>query len=76
MKQRFEDSLYSGQIGVDVLTAQTQTSHYLVVALYISALQVIQHTPPLRDHLKQAAPRVIILLMNLEMFGKLVNSLT
>ncbi len=57
------------------LTAQAQTADHLVIALNVRALEVIQQTSALRDHLKQAAPRVIVLLMSLEMLGQLVDSL-
>ena len=46
-----------------------------MVALNVYTLQVIEQTPALRDHLEQAAPRVIVLFMDLEVFGKLVDSL-
>ena len=58
-----------------VLSAKSETSHYLVVALNVCSLQIIEQTPALRDHLEQAAPRVVVLLMDLEMFGQLVNTL-
>jgi hypothetical protein len=57
------------------LTTQAKTADHLVIALYIRALEVIQQTPALRDHLEQAAPRVIIFLVGFEMLGQLVNAL-
>ena len=57
------------------LSTKSETSHYLVVALNVYTLQIIEQTPALRDHLEQAAPRVIVLFMDLEVFGKLVDSL-
>lgn len=47
-----------------------------MIALNVRTLQVIQQTPSLRDHFQQAAPRMIILLVSLEMLGQVVNSLT
>ena len=47
-----------------------------MVAFNIGAFQVIQETASLRDHFQQAAPRMIVLLVGLEMLGKVVNSLT
>ena len=47
-----------------------------MVLRYIRAFQVIKHTSALRDHLQQAAPRMIVLLMCLEMLGEFVNALT
>lgn len=47
-----------------------------MVTFDISLLQVIQQTATLRDHFEQAAPRVIVLFMGLEMLSEAVNSLT
>ena len=58
------------------LTTQAQSSNDFVVLLYVNAFQVIEHASALRDHLQQAAPRMIVLLMRLEMFGEFVNALT
>ena len=57
------------------LFTKTEPSNYLVVALNVCSLQIIEQTPALRDHLQKAAPRVVIFLVNLEMFSKLVDSL-
>jgi len=46
-----------------------------VIALNVHALEVVQKTPALRDHLEQAAPRMVIFLVRLEMLGQLVNAL-
>ena len=46
-----------------------------MVALDVCTPQVIEQTAPLRDHLEQAAPRVIVLFVDFEMFGELVDSL-
>ena len=46
-----------------------------MVAFYIGALKVIQQTPALRDHFQQAAPRVIVLFVGLEMLCEFVDSL-
>ena len=58
------------------LPAQTQAIHYLMIAFNVCTLQVVQQTSSLRDHFQQAAPRMIVLLVGLEMLGKVVNSLT
>ena len=58
-----------------LLSTKTETSHYLVVAFNVCTLQIIEQAPALRDHLEQAAARMIVLFMDLEMFGKLVNAL-
>ena len=46
-----------------------------MVTLDVCALQIIQQTTPLGDHLEQASSRVVVLLMDLEVFGELVDSL-
>jgi len=57
------------------LSTKTKASHYLVVALDVCTLQIIEQTAALRDHLEEAPPRVVILLMDFEMFGELVDPL-
>jgi hypothetical protein len=69
---RFEVILVDAVV---ILTTKAQTRHHLVVTFDICTLQIIQHTSALRDHLEQAAPRVVVLLMYLEVLGELVNSL-
>ncbi len=56
-----------------LLTTQAKTADDLVIALYVRALEVVQQTPALRDHLEQAAPRVVVL--GFEMLGQLVDAL-
>jgi len=46
-----------------------------MVALNVCALQVIQQAPALRDHLKQTAPRMVVLFVELEMFSQFIDSL-
>jgi hypothetical protein len=46
-----------------------------MIALNVCAFQIIQQAPALRDHLKQSAPRMIVLFVELEVFGKFVDSL-
>jgi len=46
-----------------------------VVAFDIRFLQVIEQTTSLRDHLQQAAPRMVIFLVCFEMFGQVVDTL-
>ena len=70
---RFEVSRYT--FGTFPLSTKAEASHYLVVALDVCTLQIIEQTATLRDHLEQAAPRVIVLLMDFEMFGELVDPL-
>lgn len=60
---------------MNLLPAQPQTIDDFMVTLNVRSLQVIEQTPSLRDHFQQAAPRMIILLVSLEMLGQVVNSL-
>ena len=46
-----------------------------MVSLDVRALQIIQQTATLRDHLEQAPPRVVIFLVDFEVLGKFVDSL-
>jgi hypothetical protein len=46
-----------------------------VVLAYVRLLQVIEQTSAMLDHLQQAAPRMIVLFVRLEMLGEIVNSL-
>jgi hypothetical protein len=57
------------------LTTQAETSDDLVITLDIYALEVVQQTSALRDHLEQTAPRVVIFLMRPEVLGQFVNAL-
>jgi hypothetical protein len=56
-----------------LLSTKAETSYYLMVALNVCTLQIIEQTATLRDHLEQAAPRVIVLFMGFEVFGKLID---
>jgi hypothetical protein len=58
------------------LSPQAQTIHHLMVAFNVGAFQVIQETASLRDHFQQAAPRMIVFLVSLEMLRQVVNSFT
>ena len=46
-----------------------------MVTFDVRTLQVIEQTPSLRDHLEQAAPRVVIFLVCLEMLGQFRDAL-
>jgi len=60
----------------NLLPPQAQTIDYFMIAFDVCAFQIIEQTPSLLDHFQQAAPRMIILLVSLEMLGQVVNSLT
>jgi len=55
--------------------SQTQLFHNFVIPLDIDFLQIRKQTTPLLDHLQQPAPRMMVLLMRLEMLGKFGDSL-
>ena len=69
--ERVEDSLRK----LSFANAQTQPFHNLVVLLDVRFLQIIQQTTSLLDHHQQPAPRMVILLMYLEMLGEFGDSL-
>ena len=55
---------------------QPESSNDFVVLLYVRFLQVCEQTSAMLDHFQQAAPRMIVLLVCLEMLGEFVNALT
>lgn len=57
------------------LAAQAEAFDQLVVLLNVPALQVVEHAATLRDHLEQAAPRVVVFLVRSEVLGELVDAL-
>ncbi len=56
------------------LTAQTETVNETMVSFDVAAFQIIEQTSALRDHLEQAAPRMIIFLVGSEMVGQFVDA--
>ena len=58
-----------------MLSSQSQFLDYLVILVDITAFEIIQKLTTPRDHFKQATPRVIVLLMGLEMLGQLIDTL-
>ena len=58
-----------------MLAAQAEPTDKSVIAFYIAALEVIEQTSALRDHLEQAAPRVVIFLVCFEMLREFVDAL-
>ncbi len=56
------------------LTAQTETANQAMIRFDVAAFQIIEHTSALRDHLEQAAPRMIIFLVGSEMVGQFVDA--
>src|ERR1051326_4297312 len=56
------------------LAAQTEFSDQLEVAVLVLSLQVLQQLAPLVHHLEQATPRMVVLLVLLEMGGQAVDA--
>src|SRR4030095_11248648 len=57
------------------LLADAETADQFRVPFRILALEVIEQSPPLADKLQQAAARVMVLCVNLEMLGEIVDAL-
>ena len=53
------------------LFAQVQFVDQFFITIGFCVAQIIEQTPALRDHLKQAAPRRMIFRVGLEVFGQL-----
>lgn len=56
------------------LAAQTQTRNQGPIALGADAPKIIEHPASLTHHLEQPAPGMVVLLMNLEMPGQLLDA--
>jgi hypothetical protein len=56
------------------LVPESQILHDLAVAVDIRALQVVQQTPALPDHLEKATTTVVILLVGAEVVGQIVDA--
>jgi hypothetical protein len=70
-----EDLFPTGPKRPLILSAQAELIDYLVILLDIAPLEVIKQLAPPRDHLEQADARIIVLFMDLEMLGQLVDPL-
>ena len=57
------------------LPSDTELLDDLVILTDIGSLEIIEELSPSRDHLKQAATRVVVLLVDLEVLRKLVYAL-
>src|SRR5438093_7958826 len=59
-----------------VLLTNPEALDQLGVAVGILALQIVEQPPALADELQQAAPRVVILYVRLEVLGQIVDAFT
>lgn len=62
-------------IPANPLTTQAQLLDDLVVRVNVAALEIIQEFPSARDQYQQTSTRIVIFLVNLEMSGKLIDTL-
>src|ERR1700730_190182 len=60
---------------VKSLLADPQSVDELLVAVAVLRLEIVEQTAPLADQLEQAAPRVVVLLVRLEVLGEVVDPL-
>ncbi len=58
-----------------MLLAQAQPIDQGLIALRIRAAEVREQSPPLTDHFQQAAARMLIMLVHLQMLRQLINAL-
>src|ERR1700737_3854188 len=61
--------------GTASLLPDAEPFDQLLVALGVLGLQIVEEPPPLADQLEQAAPRVVVLLVGLEMLGQVMDAL-
>jgi len=57
------------------LAAQAELADEFVIPFDVSTLEVVEHTPSLRDHLEQPPARMVVFLVSLEVLGQLVDAL-
>ena len=57
------------------LLAQLQFSNYRAVTLDIGFHKVVEQVAPVSDHLEHTAAGMVVVLMRLEMLGKIVDAL-
>lgn len=58
-----------------LLAAETEALNEVVVGFYVAALEVVEHTTPLRNHLEQPASRMVILFVSPKMLREFVDAL-
>jgi hypothetical protein len=56
------------------LSAEAQVGNQLKVAVVLGARQVVQQSSSATDHLQQAAPRVIVVLVAAQVLGQSIDS--
>src|SRR5690606_11778971 len=71
------DQKEAGSRGADLeLLTQVQRRDHAPVALDVRFLQVVEQPPPLPHELEQPAARVVVLLVDFEMLGQILDALT
>ena len=74
LRRRTRSLLYRRRNGTSLL-AQAQTTNQLYVAVVVGMIQIVQVTTALADQLEQAAARVFIMCMRLQMLNQGVDAL-
>ena len=59
---------------VDVLFAEAESLNQLAIAVDIGVLEVVEQLAPLADKLEEAATRVMVFGVNLEMHSEIVDA--
>ena len=57
------------------LSSQSELLDYLVILIDVFPLEIIKKFSSSRDHLQQSATRVVVLLVDLEVLGQLIDAL-
>lgn len=57
-----------------MLLPQAKLLNDLTIPVQIIDPQVLQMTPALADHLEKSPPRMVVLLVRLQMFGQVVDA--
>jgi hypothetical protein len=57
-----------------MLFAYTELVYDLTVTVQIVLLQVVQMTSPLADHLQETSPRMVIVLVSLQVFRQVTDT--
>src|SRR6185503_14270452 len=69
-------SLQSDVMHGPALLADTETPNEIGVAIGILALEIVEQSPALADELQQTSAGMMILRVDLEVFGQVIDALT
>jgi len=68
--------LFMTLIERSILVAESQSLHDASISLNVLALQILQQTASLPDQFQQTSPRMVILGVDFEVLGEIVDALT